>query len=353
MTQPGAGKVLPGPAGKGATAGNQDGAQASEPFTVVSESFEAVHQAWLQILPSSATNTIFVTPQWQQLWWRHFGGERDLEILSIRDTAGALMAIAPLRLGGRKMALVGNTDVCDYSDFIVSEANAPQALPVLLSYLSSDCWDRLVLHSLPADSPTLALMPELARERGWSVVATQENVCPRAELPVDWDTYLGTLNKKDRHELRRKFRRLEAAGDVRYYRSADSDRDMEDFIRLHTASREDKAVFMTPKMEAFFREAVRLPYTGLYFLEVDGVRAASIICFDYNESRLLYNSGYDPRFSSLSAGLLLKAWALREAIERGMKCFDFLRGDEPYKYDLGGTDYPIYQLVVGRDPKSP
>lgn len=319
------------------------------PYRVASESFETVADPWTKLLGECATNTIFVTPQWQQLWWNHWGDGRELEILSVWDDAGDLVGLAPMRLGGRKMSLVGSTDVCDYSDFIVSKAHAEAVLPAVFEDLSKRCWDRLVLHSVPDGSPTLAIFPALAKARGWSVELTQENVCPRADLPNDWESYLNGLTKKDRHELRRKFRRLDSAGDVRFYQSAQPDKDMDDFIRLHTLSREDKAEFMTREMEAFFREAVGLPPAGLYFLEVDGIRTAAIVRFDCGDSRLLYNSGYDPKYASLSVGLLLKAWAIREAIESGMKCFDFLRGDEPYKYDLGGVDYPIFELLVTRE----
>lgn len=318
------------------------------PYRVASEGFETVAGPWTKLLEECSTNTVFLTPEWQQLWWRHFGDGRQLDILSVRD-GDDLVGLAPMRLGGRKMALVGNKDVCDYSDFIVSKDHVEAVLPLMFEDLSKRCWDRLVLHSIPAGSPTLELVPAFAKAQGWSVDLAQENVCPRAELPDDWETYLNSLTKKDRHELRRKFRRLDSAGDVRFYRSEASDKDMDDFIRLHTMSREDKAEFMTPEMEVFFREVVTLPQAGLHFVEVDGIRAAAIVRFDYDNSRLLYNSGYDPRFASLSVGLLLKAWAIREAIEAGMKCFDFLRGDEPYKYDLGGVDYPIYELTVTRE----
>ena len=70
------------------------------------------------------------------------------------------------------------------------------------------------------------------------------------------------------------------------------------------------------------------------------------MCFDYGNSRFLYNSGYDPSYSALSVGLLLKALSLKNAIDDSMKYFDFLRGDERYKYHLGGEDHYLYTMVV-------
>jgi CelD/BcsL family acetyltransferase involved in cellulose biosynthesis len=316
-------------------------------LTVAQESFEALATDWKALLPNAATNTIFLTPEWQQLWWQHFSAGEELQILSVREVGGRLIAVAPLRRMARLISLVGSTDVCDYSDFILDKSCAGEALTAVIEHVRG--WDRVVLNSVPAGVPTLALLPQIAEKRGWKIEVTQEDVCPRAELPGDWEEYLGRLSKKDRHELRRKFRRLDSAGQVSFP-LGNGDKDMDDFFRLHRLSREDKAEFMTPDMEAFFRQVmVRIADSArLQFVEVDGVRAAAIVYFDYAGRRLLYNSGYDPAFSSLSVGLLLKAYAVREAIESGMSCFDFLRGDEPYKYDLGGVDFPIYRCEVTR-----
>jgi CelD/BcsL family acetyltransferase involved in cellulose biosynthesis len=86
----------------------------------------------------------------------------------------------------------------------------------------------------------------------------------------------------------------------------------------------------------------------LSFLEVDGVRAAATLCFDYNRDRYLYNSAYDPAYSSLSVSLLLEVFDIQDAIKNGKTRFDFLSGNEPYKYDLGGQDVPISQCVILR-----
>jgi len=83
-------------------------------------------------------------------------------------------------------------------------------------------------------------------------------------------------------------------------------------------------------------------------MEVNGKQASSTLCFDYNEAIYLYNSAYDPAYSSLSASLLLEVFDIRDAINAHKKRFDFLSGNEPYKYDLGGKDIPIYRCVISR-----
>ena len=325
-------------------------------YSVTPCSFESIRQTWKDLLPRAATNTIFLTPCWQNIWWKHFGDGR--EPLYLRVQYGdQVVGIAPLMLEGDTLALAGSTEVCDYLDFILEEEHCSSALPVLFDYIGQMSWSTLVLHSIPSKSPTSAFLHDLAagESGGYLVDLQQEDVSPGVDLPQSWESYLSLLSKKDRHELRRKFRRLAGAGAVHYVATtedSDLEHDLDDFFRLHRDSREDKAAFMTPSKEAFFREIahafVSQKLGKLYRLEVDGITAASVLCFDYNNQRLLYNSGFDHSFSSLSVGLLLKAYTLRDAIETGMRRFDFLRGDEPYKYDLGAVDSPIYQCTIQR-----
>jgi CelD/BcsL family acetyltransferase involved in cellulose biosynthesis len=127
---------------------------------------------------------------------------------------------------------------------------------------------------------------------------------------------------------------------------------MDDFLHLMESSKHEKAEFLTPQMEHFFREmAVTLAADGLirmYFLELDGVRVAAVLCFDCDNSLLMYNSGYDPQLSHLAVGLISKALLVKDAIEQGRACLDFLRGDERYKYDLGAQNSQVYRCTVTR-----
>ncbi len=109
---------------------------------------------------------------------------------------------------------------------------------------------------------------------------------------------------------------------------------------------------MTDRKREFFTTMVSsLAEHGnirLSFMEIGGVRTGTTLCFDYNNDISLYNSAYDPAYSSLSVSLLLKVFNIKEAIDHGKKRFDFLSGKEPYKYDLGGHDVPLYRCLVTR-----
>jgi CelD/BcsL family acetyltransferase involved in cellulose biosynthesis len=225
-------------------------------------------------------------------------------------------------------------------------------LSALLDFIVDQPWSEIELGSLRANSPTLQYLPLLAGQHGWQADVSTQDVCPTVCLPGDWDTYLAGLNKKDRHELRRKIRRLDNEGASEFFLGTNLAVDMSKFIELHRESAEAKAVFMTGDMEAFFyriaREFHQKNQYGMYLMKVDGEVVSAVMCFFTPDELLLYNSGFRRDYSHLSVGLLTKAFCLRDAIERGLPVFNFLRGREPYKYHLGGQDEIVYKMTIKR-----
>ena len=287
-------------------------------------------------------------------WWRHFHSGSEMHLVWLKD-GEVTLGIAPLRLSGESILFIGGTDVCDYADFLVPRGKEDEFYGRLWDHLETLGWSTLDLRSIPAGSPTLQYLPALAEQSGYDVQVEVEDQAPVASLPSTWDEYLSRLTKKDRHELRRKLRRLDQAGEARQYVCTTVeavDGGLRDFVRLLRESSPDKAAFMTPERERFFadiaRELAARDELVLSFLEMDGVRVASCMNFDYEGSYLLYNSGYDPGYSHLSVGLLNKALSIKDAVERGRESFEFLRGTERYKYDLGAQDRAIYRLTVHR-----
>jgi len=111
---------------------------------------------------------------------------------------------------------------------------------------------------------------------------------------------------------------------------------------------EQKRNFLSKEMRSFFSELIKTFYPGqlsLSFLENGAFKIAASLTFLFKDEVLLYNSGFDPQYSYLSPGLVLKAYLIRKSIEEGKKRFDFLRGGEKYKYDLGGKERKLYKVT--------
>lgn len=317
--------------------------------------FDALDEArWNGLLGRSAVPSAFLTWQWQTRWVEAFAADRPLALLAVTEEGGGLAGLLPLYEDpSGTLRPVGGADVSDYLDVIAPAGLERPVWEALLAHREGrpGTW---ALRGLRAGSPTLGLVPGLAPAFGLRARVALEERCPVLALPPSWDAYLAGLPGKDRHELRRKMRRLEGelpGARVRLQEGGPGwEEGMTAFLRLHRASREGKARFMDQRMEGFFRGAFSaLALAGwarLWFLEADGAPLAAFICLEYGGSVGLYNSGFDPARARLSPGIVLLAHVIRDAIVRGVPVFDFLRGEEPYKYAFGPVPMDLSALEL-------
>jgi CelD/BcsL family acetyltransferase involved in cellulose biosynthesis len=211
----------------------------------------------------------------------------------------------------------------------------------------------LDLNTVRADSEGLTELTAAASGLGCEVSCTTEDVTFEVELPATWDEFLGKLSGKQRHEVRRKLRRMCEAAEVDFRLVEgldDMNNEMETFLMLFGSNRSDKAAFMTGQMAAYFRSlaetTAKAGLLKLFFLDLDGKPAAAVMCFDHNSTIYLYNNGYDGRYGSLSVGVLSKVLSIKESILEGKDRYDFLKGAEKYKQHLGGVAVPLSRCRV-------
>jgi CelD/BcsL family acetyltransferase involved in cellulose biosynthesis len=326
--------------------------------------FLRLQQEWNPLLVRSAADTIFLTWEWQKTWWDCFGQDLHLWLLELRDEDD-LVGLAPLYAlgpasGGRVLRLIGGVEVSDYLDLIAASDSADAVYSTLWQVLTDEhalAWDALDLHNIPASSPSLEKLTALARAEGAFEIANNvEEVCPIIQLPPTWDQYLSSLNKKQRHEVRRKLRKANREAEIRWYYADDAASlgdEVKEFISLHVKSAAEKETFMDDRMQEFFHRMARAAFDRgwlkLAFLLINGVKAAAMFCFEYNDAFLVYNSGYDPDlYPSLSSGIVLLSYCIQDSIDKGHKVFDFLRGEEEYKYRFGGTRTEVRNLRIAR-----
>jgi len=311
--------------------------------------------SWNRILKNSSTGTIFITPTWQEIWVNNYKPQSDI-YLEIVQKDGIDLGVVPLMDTNGRLSFIGDSDVYDYMDFPVLNGYESLFYESAAEMIQSLKWENLKLESIPEDSPTLKLLPQFFSPNNFEVVITESDCTPLLQLPNNWDDYQLNLRKKDRHELRRKIRRLESSHSFKQFRcdlnSNSLEMYMNTFFNLMAQSREDKGEFLTDLNKSFFKELAKIfsyqDSFNLYFLELDEQIVAACICFEYEDQVLLYNSGYNPEFSSLSVGLINKAFTIKESIENEMKVYNFLRGTERYKYHLGAQDKLVMDLSITR-----
>lgn len=304
---------------------------------------DANKNEWNKLVDRTGAS-IFQTFEWNDLWWKNFG-EGTLKIIEAND-GGKLVGIAPFVEVNGVINLLGGMDITDYEDVVVTPEHREQFWRKIFDYLKD--FKKFDFHFVPP-SGTCEVIQKMSGDFHFH----SEEVAPYIDLPGDFETYVSCLPRHDRQELRRKKKKLEVSS--WQLEKAKSGEDVDDFFRLHRTSDTNKDKFMTEKMENFFRDMAKVFFDlgrlDLSYLVVEGKRVAANFSFLERDRVLAYNAGFDLNYGYLSVGVLAHAYAIREAIEKKLKVYDFLRGNEKYKYQLGAHDKSLYHITTVGDIK--
>ncbi len=320
--------------------------------------------SWDRLLKRTSAATPFSSWTFHRAWWDAYGAGAEPHYLAIGQDP--VLGIMPL------MARVPGEDLrgrryfaasyhADYATALAADGDLDTVAEATIDHLAGrNDWSVLDLRRFRADDAFLARLEAVASQRadelGWRVRREQEDVCPALPLAGSWDEQLARLSKKTRHEFRRKLRRAQAAGPLRLHYlpldAAAADR----FIELHQARWDQHGLFAPgetgTRSRRFLHRLVELEgaqaepsfhiaetTVGDRVIHVAAGFAAGGTCY-------FYNAGMDPGALELSPGVVGTALYIRDRIARGEKRFDFLRGDEPYKYEWGATDQSLCRLVI-------
>lgn len=326
-------------------------------ITLNTEFSASMEQTWNDLLDRSNPHVPFLRFEYLQAWWQHRGGGEwplDAQLaLLFGHKDGVLAGIAPCFIaeheGEKHLLLLGCIEISDYLDLISEEADRADFVKSMIAYVESSPpglgkLGAIDLYNVLEDSPTIRAFEELDPSKSRLKIEQLQH-SPYIKLTGNWEAYLASLDSKQRHEIRRKMRRAaEAEIPAEVYFSANIEKleaDMDIFLGL-MAQDEDKRAFLTPAMreqlKAIMRAGFSMSCLQLVFLKIGDEFAAGYLNADYLDRIWVYNSGLDTRFMSYSPGWVLLGHLLKWANENGRDEFDFMRGDEDYKYKFGAID---------------
>jgi CelD/BcsL family acetyltransferase involved in cellulose biosynthesis len=369
-------------------------------FTARRVSFDAIPRAdWERLLATTSAATPFARWTFHRAWWDAYGSTaHDQYLVVCAPESDEIRGIVPLMhrheiepgdapthtvirehsprcqpVDGDAMAVMfGASYHADYATLLADpgdvEAVAGAAVGVLAGSVGQldggQPWDVVDLRRLREADPALpALLSAFGARRareGWLVVREQEDVCPVVSVHGEtWDEYLATLGKSARHEIRRKLRRAASVGALTIEIGPPTADAVDDLVRLHNLRFGESGLFPTNEGGArslrFVHRLAELeldaPDGGM--LHVARVRCGdrlvyALLAFDDGHTCFMYNGGIDPDASSASPGVTGAALYIENRIDAGRRRFDFLRGQERYKYEWGAVDEPIFRLLVTR-----
>jgi CelD/BcsL family acetyltransferase involved in cellulose biosynthesis len=306
--------------------------------------FAAMRDEWNELLAASDADSIFLTWEWLHTWWKHCAHGR-LFFIAVRARR-QLVGIAPLMRtrswAGEKLEFAGSGTIgSDYLDFIVRRGFEDRVMPMVSAFIA----DRgMTLRLIRMTTTAIAAREtgDTLRRGSWQVVSTSAEVCPFIDLPADFESFLATLGSSHRYNYRRRLKNLQRDFDMKIERATtDEERRnaLHTVIGLHLArwrARGGTDAFNSAAVFAFHEEFTQLAlergWLRMMVIRVNDRPAAALYGFRYGATYSFYQSGFEPALSKTSAGLVMIGLTIKDAIAEGATRYDFLHGDESYKF---------------------
>jgi CelD/BcsL family acetyltransferase involved in cellulose biosynthesis len=313
------------------------------------EEFVAQHDQWNALLESSTSNCVFLTHEWLSTWWKHLAEGR-LRILTARDR-GNLIGILPVaerpsqvtRMMPRILQFLGSGGIgSDYLDLIAVKGREDEVAAAFAEHLHSRGL-MLQLSQLRGETALASMLANHLEQRAWTVAKKKLNVCPYIDLRGHtWASYLTTLGPNIRKNINRYLRNLPNTFDMRVdcaQKPAEAGRALDVAIELHKKRWDitgTSEAFNSDSVISFHREFAQLAaqrgWLRILILWLDGTAAAALYGLRYGPTFYFYQSGFDPLYSKHSVGVATMGLAIKTAIEEGASEYDFLHGNEEYKF---------------------
>ena len=177
-----------------------------------------------------------------------------------------------------------------------------------------------------------------------SLQCTKSDISVNLQLPSSYEEYLSSLTKKRRHELKRKKRIFSDSSKNYSLQESNNSENFDAFIAQHQQSSGEKGSFMTKENIEYFELLYQLPGWKLYYLHSDLGDLSYAFVYENKDGVYLYNSSKNPEFDHLNSGIVLIDLIVQKLIDEKKIFFDFLKGTERYKFDLGGNAVQLYDV---------
>lgn len=328
----------------------------------------SITEAW-QLAPAwrkLAGTHPFRSPEWCLTWFEHYDKASELCVIVDYDATGNLQGLAPLvwqqkAVHGRLQFLANDQACTDYNTFFVKE-DSPEVMPRLLQAMDSFIRGkvrytsgRIEFDGISADSVFQTQLLQHMQDLQYTVRQQPIEASYVLSLPPEFASMRASFNRN----LRRKFDRINnwlETGEVKFHRTTNPTQLVErisDLIRLHQQRRKmlgQAGVFATRQFTDFLTDAAQRlasrDQAEVHWCEMRGTVVSAQLVLLHDQTISTYINGMDPVFMEEEPGFSLVAGTAKDAIERGFRTYDFLRGEELYKRHWRAQLHPLNRIYL-------
>jgi CelD/BcsL family acetyltransferase involved in cellulose biosynthesis len=318
----------------------------------------ALEREWGILFNCDPTATPFASFEWLTAWCRHWAAGGQPWILAVYDgerLAGLAGFLLRRRGGLRHLSGLG-VGVGNYWDVIAAPDDRERVVAMVAAALCerSSEWDAFFMDKLPEGSGTDVAL----RNAGLRLQRQARMSSPRIELPDSFDAYLAGLSARRRRNVRLSLRPVDK-GELTFHALSDPEQLRQAIERMQALKsewwqkreREMNPEHGSARFLAFTSEvAVSMVPRGLaqvWEMRYRDDVVAVTICLLDEASTYGWLIGVDYRHEDLSLGNAMIAYGIRWSIETERRYFDFMLGDEAYKYGYAPVDRGVFSATVG------
>lgn len=311
----------------------------------------AIRDEWSELCDRSPRTTPFQRPEWLLPWLLAFRPQEPWLLAARREgRLAGLFLLFLYRNGAERILAPCGASHSDYLDVIVDPEAEDTVMAAFFDELDRrrDRWDVCDCEQLRPESPLLSADVST----GWRAEVEPGIPCLTLDLPETFGELRDRVSPKLFANLRYYRNRLTKTGEVGLETAdaASRPRLLAEVLRLHGArwqARGEEGMLAEPAMRSF-HDDVSAGFLArgallLHALHLDGRPIAALYGFQERETATFYLHGFDPDFAGVSPGLLIIAAAMEEAIRRGTRQWDFLRGREAYKEHWQPKEQPTFR----------
>jgi CelD/BcsL family acetyltransferase involved in cellulose biosynthesis len=327
--------------------------------------FERLRGDWSAAFAADAHASVFMSWDWLRGWFDVT--PHPWTVLAARERdRGPWLGFLPISLRGSRSALrvdhlrevhMAGEPAADYTGFVCRSDAEASVIRALAQYVANDLpWDKLRFEEVrdPRMAAFLACMPG-----NMHVLEHQGTPCPGMPLPATWEELMQSLSRSTRQSLRKRMRVAEKEFRVTRFDGRDDEAMIDALIQMAIARTRDDPDPHTWRLHGPLRRCAAAGIGRMVMLWRGRTPAAAVASLidARTSSNGLWVTSFDERFAELSPGRVAVAIAIRDAIEAGLRHFDFMRGEEPYKFQFGAVsahnrtlnmERPTFQAALRR-----
>lgn len=326
-----------------------------------SKQFIAISEEWDVLASKQKWPNVFSDFSWIESWWRHFGSDKTLHIVLAR-LSGVLIGIVPLFYSSKyvinMMQFIGRPGA-DYSDILLHPDYSEHAGEIWQYIINSSKNTIIRLDGISPDSPSYNCF---VSENNLFNRAVKKRIIynsPFVSITQSWGDYENTLKKRLTQDTARQRRRLNALSELEF----DNINDEKDIPALISHMIEQKCgryratgaknIFKDKRYKDFYIDVSTTFFAkgnlDLSHIKLMGQILAIHFGFYYGNKFFYYMPSFNLNYSNYSPSRILLHTMLKKSFSDNHNEFDFLSGDESYKYDWTNSYRQVYGLFIYPD----